>query len=124
MNILSVCDNPDILKVIRIVKIIVTIIKVAVPILLLLSVSITYLKSVKDNDSDSIQKANKNTVAKVVAAILIFFIPTFVGIISRLTGSDGYVSCFDVATKEGITSAYTNNARVYIENAKNSIYRN
>ena len=36
MNILSICDNPDVLQVMRIINIVITVIKIAVPILLII----------------------------------------------------------------------------------------
>ena len=40
MNILSICDNPDVLQVMRIINIVITIIKIAVPILLIIFIPI------------------------------------------------------------------------------------
>ena len=118
MYILSVCSSPEVLKVIMIVKTVITIIRIVVPILLLISVSLNYLNAIRNNDSDALEKANKMTIIKVIAAILVFFIPTFVNIIGNITGEKSYLSCFDVATKEGISAAYEENARQYINKAK------
>ena len=78
--ILNICDNGDVLSVMRIVNITVLIIKIAIPIILILSLSINYLKAVYTSDNDALVKANKQAVNKMIAAILIFFIPTFVNV--------------------------------------------
>ena len=54
--ILSVCDIPEVLKVMRIVNIIITIIRIAVPILLIVSSMISYMNAIKDNDDSGYYK--------------------------------------------------------------------
>jgi hypothetical protein len=78
------------------------------------------MSAVKDNDSDALAKANKGAVGKVIAAILVFLIPTFVNLISNISSfdSDNYLSCMDMATKEGINTARLNYASNRIENLK------
>ena len=80
--ILGICDNPDILNVMRIIDIVITIIKIVVPILLIISGMITYKNAVRDNEA--ISKANNLFVKKIIAAVLIFFIPTFVNISAKM----------------------------------------
>ena len=114
--ILGICDSPDILKVMRIVDIVITIIKVIVPILLILTGMIDYMRAVKDNEP--LSKTNNLLVKKAIAAALIFFIPTFVNIIAKITENDlEYSSCITNATPEGITNAYYNNSKTYINQA-------
>ena len=119
--ILNICDSPDILKVMRIVDIVITIIKIITPIILIVSGMINYLTAVKDNDSDALNKANKMLVKKIIASILIFLIPTFVNLIAKMTeGSLEYSSCITNATPEGINIAYYNNSKKYIDKAYKS----
>ena len=80
--ILSICDVPDVLKVMRLIKIVITIIKIAVPIILIISVMIDYAKAVSSDDNDLLRKANTLAVKKAIGALLVFFIPTFVSIIA------------------------------------------
>ena len=77
MMILHICDLPDVLSVFRILNIVITIIKIVVPIILIVSLSINYLNAVKSNDYDALAKANKQLVPKIVAVVLIFYIPIF-----------------------------------------------
>ena len=62
--ILGICDNPDILNVMRIIDIVITIIKIVVPILLIISGMITYMNAVKDNEA--ISKTNNLFVKKII----------------------------------------------------------
>lgn len=122
--IANICDSPDILKVIRIVDIVITIIKVVVPILLILRGMIDYMNAMKDNDNDALVKTNKLFVKRVIAAVIVFFIPTFVHLIANLTeDTSNYASCIANATPEGISIAYYNNSQKYVDAAyKSKIY--
>lgn len=118
----NICDNPDVLNVIRIVDIIITIIKVAVPIILIVVSMLDYASAVKDNDADALNKTNKLIVKRVIAIILIFLIPTFINVIARITeNSLEYSKCITSATKEGINAAYKNMAQQYIDIANDSL---
>lgn len=100
--IMSLCDTIEVLNIIRIIKIFITIIKIAVPILLLVTSTITYLKAVSSGD---LQKPNKAMLSKVIAAVIIFFIPTIVNVIINLAAKDSDINqCLINATGENIAS--------------------
>ena len=114
--ILNICDNPDILKTVRIINIVITIIKIVVPILLIIKCMLDYASAVKNNDNDALSKTNKIIVKRVIAAILVFMIPTFVNIIAKMTeNKSDYSYCIANATNEGIDTSYYNLASKYIE---------
>ena len=121
MNILDICDNADIMSILRIVKIVITIIRIVVPLILIISLSINYTSAVKSNDSDLLSKANKSAIPKIIAAILVFLIPTFVHILGNIGGSTSYIHCLDIATSSNINSAYEKVAREKINKAKESL---
>lgn len=117
--ILNICDNGDVLSVIRIINIAILIIKIAVPIILILSLLINYLKAVYNSDDEALAKANKQAVNKAIAAILIFFIPTFVNVLVRIsTSNNGYAYCMTNATEEKIAEAYINQAQESVDYSK------
>ena len=123
--ILSVCDNPDVLSVMRIINIVITIIKIVVPILLIVKCMLDYASAIKDNDSDALSKTNKIIVKRVIAAILVFIIPTFITLIANITENKvSYSSCLTSATKEGISNAYKQTALKYIDYAKSTLNEN
>ncbi len=128
MMLLDVCDNGDVLSIMRLINIVISIIRIVVPIILIVSVMIGYVSAIKNNDSDALNKANKTVVVKVVAAILVFFIPNFVAMIADVTetNKDGYLSCLSNATSAKIDAAYIRVAErtldIVHDSLKNSDY--
>ena len=122
MMILHICDLPDVLSVFRILNIVITIIKIVVPIILIVSLSINYLNAVKSNDYDALAKANKQLVPKIIAVVLIFYIPIFVDIIAGISYFDdgNYKKCLDNANKEYISSLIDTEARMALNVVKES----
>lgn len=128
--VLGICSAPEVLEVMRIVKIVITIIKIAVPILLIIFGMITYVRAITDSDNDNITKANKTIVNMFIAAVAIFLVPTIVGFVFDAAGanSNGVIDCFYNADKEGIINGYIarietsfskvdyNKAKRYIDN--------
>lgn len=125
MNIMSICDSADVLSVIRIIKIVITIIKIAVPIILILSLLLNYMSAVKSNDDNLLAAANKSTIPKLTAAILVFFIPTFVNILADVVSfnSDSYSNCISNANSEHISELIVNDAKIYLSLAKKTLTR-
>lgn len=114
--ILGICDNPDVLEVMRIIDTVVTIIKIAVPIMLIISSMLNYMNAVKNNDNDALNKANKAFVSKIIAAIIVFMIPTLVKMIAKIASNNlEYARCIASANTEGISSAYYNYGNNYID---------
>ena len=52
MNILSICSEPSIMEVMRIIVLFINIIKVVVPIILIISLMIKFAGAVTKNDQD------------------------------------------------------------------------
>ena len=118
--ILSVCSNSSVLQILYIIKIIIRAICIIVPIILIVSLSISFAQGVM---SAEINEILKKSIPKIVAAILVFLIPTFVNIITSITGSKGYIGCLNNATIEGIKQAKYDEVNVYIEKANSSLNR-
>lgn len=92
--ILSICDSAEVLKVMKIVKILIQIIRIAVPIMLIVSSMITFAGAVADASADN-SKAIQISIKRIVAAIIIFFIPLVVRVtINLVSGDDSYSKCF------------------------------
>lgn len=123
--ILEICDNPDVLKVMRIVNIVIIIIKIAVPILLIIKTMLDYTSAMTKNDNDALAKINKIVVKRAIAAILVFTIPTLVKVIAVATESKvSYAQCITNATEEGINKAYVDTSKKYIEKAHDTLSEN
>ena len=125
MSICNICSNPDILSAMRIVKIIIIIIKIVVPIALIISLMLGYLSAVKDNDSDALNKVNRSVAPKVIAAILVFFIPTLINTIANITNysKNSYLNCISMSNKENISKLYIEKVEEYASLAKIKLNR-
>lgn len=117
--ILGICNDPDILSVVKLVKLVITIIKIAVPIILIVSCMIELFHAViKAEVSESLNSITR----RIIAAIIIFLIPTGVDIIFRLVDYEKvYYPCIENSTTEGISSARQIKAESLILLAKNTL---
>lgn len=108
MSILNICEDADVLSVIKIIKLIIDSFRIIVPILLLVSLSIDFFKATASQDADMLKKAGKLAVAKGIAAVVTFFIPTIANMVIYTASSDDtYKVCLENATTENINAAYT-----------------
>ncbi len=123
MYILNLCDNPEVLATMQIVKTIITLIRIIVPIILIVSIMLSYVGAIKDKDTDALTKANKGVIPKVVATFLVILIPSFVNLIADAVDVDKnmYISCIELATDENINRAYNSTAEKNVEQAYESI---
>lgn len=119
--ILQICDNPTVLSVMRIVNIAILIIKIAVPILLILIGMITLLKTIKVGEEDSLAKAKKQLINNAIAAVVIFFVPTFVNVLVKVSLTNGeYKDCLNNTSTEVINQKYYDIAVNSISKAESS----
>ena len=116
--ILSFCDSPDILKVMKLVRLIIIVIKIIVPIILIVTGMITFVKGVTDQ-KDGLSSALKVFTKKVITAVVLFLVPSLVAlIISAVLTSNEYVNCFNNATSERIQELYVERVEDLIEYAQ------
>ena len=117
--ILGICESPEILKVFMVIKVIIKIIKIIVPILLLVSAALTFTKAVANGEN---KKAMQSVIRKCIAALVIFMVPTLIGIISNLTsgGYSGALNCIKNASTENINKIIVADAEKYVELVKKS----
>ena len=117
--ILDVCNVPDVLKVLKIIRLVIVIIKIVVPIILIISCMLDYAKTV--GNAGEIGDTNKLIVKKVIAAVLIFLIPTFVGMIVHMADPNGvsYIGCLNNATSEKIEALYQEKMNKLMDEARN-----
>jgi len=116
--ILGICDSSSTLETIRIVKIIIQFICVIVPIILIVSLSITFTKGVTSKEGSN-KKMMDSAVKKIVAAVAIFMVPIIVGMAARYSSEDfEYLKCLDKATLEGIQAAKVGEVKVLVVQAE------
>lgn len=78
----------------------VTIVKIAVPILLIVMGSIDFMKAVMAGKEDEIKKSQGTFVKRAIAAVIVFFVPTVVGVMLSLLEQDSIKNnnCFICVT--------------------------
>ena len=118
--ILSLCDNPDVLSVFRIIRVLIQIIKIVVPIILIIKGMLSFTHGVTEGEpSKDLSTLTKN----IIAALLVFFIPTLVFTIADATefDSSNIITCIKDATDEGVNRAASKRANEYVLIAKNTL---
>ncbi len=107
MNLLSICNEPSTLNIIRIIVLLINIIKIVIPIVLIVFLAIKIMGAVASQNQDEITKRIRSSIPNIVAAVLIFLVPTFVDIIARLSmPNSDYAKCISGISKEKITAIY------------------
>lgn len=119
--ILGICGEPDILKVIMLLKTAMQIIRIAVPIILIVTMMITYAQA--SAKGDKVNQTNMFFVYRGIAAAVIFFIPTLVIALLNVVGANDneFKDCMDFATPVGIAKAYSNKATKYLSNLRKTL---
>lgn len=99
---LSPCINGSLLNIMRLVRLIIKILQIAVPIGLILMGTIDMAKSVIAGDEKKMKEAQKPFVKRIIAAIIVFLIPYIVNIAINLVVADAnsWRSCWNEAGKE------------------------
>ena len=107
INILGICDNAEILSVLRLVRIVIKAMQIAVPIILIVTLSINFSQAVASHDANALSKAKTKAIFQGIAAVVIFAVPTLVSTLMNITiNDDTYKTCLQNATQENIDLAY------------------
>ena len=118
--ILSICSNPQVLEVMRIINMIILIIKIAVPILLILTGMTTLMTTIKVGNDDLLARAKKQLINNAIAAVIVFAIPTLVNIIVKISDTNNeYRDCL-YADTESINEAYITRAESLVTKAEST----
>lgn len=119
MILLNICNSPEVLKVMRIVNIVINIIRIIVPIILIVMSMIDLVRAVTNAE---LNKISKPIVNKVIAAILIFLIPTFVRVIANIASNNGeYEKCLGDISLDTINNAYVEREEDLVSTAEESL---
>ena len=104
---LSPCQQPDVLQIIRIIKIIMQIICIVIPICVFIFVTIDFAKNVMASSEKDIEGNTKLAIKRIIMGVAVFLVPTIVMAVNNMLGSLGvdYAACLTNATKDGIAKA-------------------
>lgn len=81
------CTQSAVQNILGLLKLVITIFKWAIPILLIVVGSFDLGKAVIDQKPENIQKAYNGLIKRAIAAIVIFFIPSIVGLLMEAIGN-------------------------------------
>ncbi len=122
--ILSICSNPEILEILAIVKIIMTIIFILVPIVLLFSLIFKFIGAALKSDNDAIATIKKRAVPSIIAAVLVFVVPTVVNLIVTITFPNSeYTECVNNTNSKSIDNLYYEAAVKSVEKVKKTLLK-
>lgn len=118
--LLNICNDPNVLSVMHLIVLALSILKVVVPLIIIILVIIDYCKVVIKGDG--FKDTNIIVFKRILAAILIFLIPTLIQFFASLTDdSFDYSKCVTNANLEGINNAYRSKMNSYIDVAYTSL---
>ena len=92
------CSNPDLLKIIGIIKGFFTLIQIAIPIMLLLFGTIDLGKAVMAGDEKEIKSATQVLTKRAIAAVAVFLLIFIVQLVTGYVGGDDWKSCWQNAS--------------------------
>ena len=81
MNDFVFCGEYSVLKILQIVGIIITIAKILVPVILIVLLTIDLMKAFLAGEDKAITSAKETGIRRIIAAIIVFFIPTILNVI-------------------------------------------
>ena len=81
MYILEICEDPAILNLILFIKSLIEMISMVVPIILIVMVTIDLVKIMMGNSDKALKSATKSMLNRIIAAVIVFFVPTIVNIV-------------------------------------------
>ena len=87
-SLLNVCESPSFLRVLLILKHAFKIVCVVVPLIIIITVIKSLIKPITSGNDDEIKEVFKVSVRKIIAGLVIFFIPSLVSYFISLTGED------------------------------------
>ncbi len=120
--ILSICSDPKILEIMRIVNLVINVIRIAVPIILIFVLMIKLMGAITKSDDDGLQKVMKTAPKNIIAAALIFLVPMIVRIVVHITAPDSeYEKCITVTSVSEINASYEKRMEELVSKAEETL---
>ena len=120
--LMSVCADPDVLKLMYFVNIGLTLIKITLPLILIVKASLDTFKTVTSGDAKDFKEAMLRLGRRILAGILIFFAPTMVNIVIGFASENvDILACFTDATYDNVQLAYARQADIALNLAESTL---
>ncbi len=120
--IASICSEPSVLKIMRIVNIFISIIRIVVPILLIFVLVFKLISAVTSNDNDVLAKVKKTIPSNIIAAVIIFLIPSLISIIVKITfPNNDYINCIKIKSIAEINEVYESRMEELVKKAEETL---
>lgn len=102
MFILDICNDFSVLAVVLFIRKLTTIISYIVPAILVLLITIDFTKAVMASNDDDIKRVQKLAVKRIIAGLIVFFVPLIVEISFSLIENTGasWAQCYNNATDD------------------------
>lgn len=123
MYILGICSNPEILKVINLIKIVIIGIMIATPIVLMVVTMIEVAKLVADPNPNVTKRVKDIFLYRFIACAVIMAVPLLVKTLTGTVGATDYTECISMATTENISALYLTRAENLVSKAEESLNR-
>lgn len=100
---ISACEDITILKIILFIKKILNLATIAIPIILILMITLDFLKNILVNKEEDMKKNTQLVIKRIIYTIVIFLVPTIVNFTIEVLGNfnTNYQKCLQV-TEESI----------------------
>ena len=117
------CNTPGMLSLFYYIKIAMTIIFIAAPIILLVLGTIDFLKVVTSGDEKNMKKSVNDFIKRLVICVVILLLPLIINIIMSVVNVKSYKECFANATKANIEKLDIKSAEEDYKKAYESLER-
>lgn len=93
----NVCSDATVLQVMGIVRLIMNVICIVIPIVLIIIGSFDLFKAVTAAKEDKIKESQKILIKRIIAAVIVFLVPTIVTVLMNLIGVNEWKTCWNEA---------------------------
>ncbi len=101
--LISACENPDILRVIYLIKLGLQFVFVIVPIALIVLLCLDFTKIVTSRSDEDMKKFRSLAIRRILVAMSVFSVPNLINLVVSLVNSNtSYLSCLTNATPKVI----------------------
>lgn len=112
------CSNPDVLQITRIITVLIMAIRIIVPIILIVVLSIRIFKGLYSSEINETSNIVRDATKKVIIAIAIFLVPSLVSFMMNIIAPGNEYRCFIKTTSQDLVVAKSNRAEELVKEAE------